>query len=230
VIVGVLPVKSPANSMSRLAALLSPAEREELTCGLTLRALETLAAVSLLDLLIVVANDTDVIDAARHAGARVLEESVQRNHSHSAEAGIAVAMDLGATTVLSAPIDVPLATADDYTRLLGIASQLPSPALVVVPSADGSGTNALVRTPPDVIVSQFGPGSFEKHVSSALAAGARVDVQRPLGITLDLDTPEDLLEIETQAGTGNGVLDYLFRINAFERARVATATQRAAGR
>lgn len=229
-IAGVLPVKSPADSMRRLSALLTPAEREELARCLTLQALETLTAVSWLDLLIVVAKDPIVIDAARYAGARVLEESVQRSHSQSAEDGIAVALDLGAATVLSAPIDVPLATADDYTRLLEISLQLPAPALVIVPSADGSGTNALVRTPPDVIVSQFGAGSFQKHVSSARAAGAHVEIQRPLGIALDLDTPEDLLEIETQAGLRNGVLDYLFRINAFERARVATATQRAAAR
>lgn len=229
-IVGVLPVKSPADSMSRLSALLPPAEREELARCLTLQALETLTAVSLLDLLIVVAKDPIIIDAARRAGARVLEESVQLSHSQSAENGIAMALDLGAATVLSAPIDVPLATADDYTRLLEISLQLPAPALVIVPSADGSGTNALVRTPPNVIVSQFDPGSFQKHESSARAAGAHVEIQRPLGIALDLDTPEDLLEIETQAGPGNGVLDYLFRINAFERARIATATQRAACR
>jgi 2-phospho-L-lactate guanylyltransferase (CobY/MobA/RfbA family) len=78
-----------------------------------------------------------------------------------------------------------------------------------------------------VIVSQFGPGSFEKHVRSALAADARVDVQRPLGITLDLDTPEDLLAIEAQASAGNAILVYLSSIDAFERARAATAVQRA---
>ncbi|MDA1311810.1 MAG: 2-phospho-L-lactate guanylyltransferase [Acidobacteria bacterium] len=227
-IVGVLPVKSPADSMSRLSALLSPAEREELARCLALKALETLTAVSLLDRLIVVANDAGIIAAARHAGAHVLEEAVQLGHTQSAENGIAMAAGLGATTVLCAPIDVPLATADDYTRLLEAASRLPSPALVIVPSADGSGTNALVRKPPEVIVGQFGPGSFQKHTSSARAAGAQVDVQRPLGITLDLDTPEDLLAIEAPAGTSNDVLDYLFSIDAFERARAAIATPQAA--
>ena len=224
---GVLAVKSPANSMSRLSALLSPAEREVLANRLAVQAIEILATVSKLDLVIVVATDTRVMDFARAAGANVLVESVQRNHSDSAERGIAMAAGLGATTILSAPIDLPLASADDYTRLLEASSRLTSPAMVIVPSFDGSGTNALVRTPPDVIVSQFGPGSFQKHVGAARAAGAHVEIRRPLGISLDLDTPEDLLEIEAQASTTNGVLNYLLSIDAFERARAAKATRRA---
>ncbi len=223
-IAGVLPVKSPADSMHRLSALFSPGEREELARKLFHQALATLSVVSGLDVLIVVAKEPSFIEAARHRGACVLEEADQVSHSQSAECGVEMALGLGTETVLSAPIDVPLATAADYAALLETARGIPAPGLIIIPSFDGTGTNALVRKPPGVIASQFGPGSFEKHLGSGQAAGAEVHVSRPNGITLDLDTPQDLLEIDRHADRNNDVLDYLGSIDAFGRARTVGAT------
>ena len=211
--------------MRRLGGLFSPVEREELARKLFYQALATLGAVSGLDVLIVVAKEPSFIDAARCGGARVLEETIQLSHSRAAECGAKMALDLGAETVLSAPIDVPLATVADYETLLETSGQPPSPSLIIVPSFDGTGTNALVRNPPGVIASQFGPGSFEKHLSAGRAAGAEVQVLRPRGLTLDLDTPEDLLEIERYAQSSNAVLNFLAEINAFSRARTVAATR-----
>lgn len=215
----VLPVKSPADSLTRLAGLLSPYEREELTWKLFRRALQILRAVPRLDELIVVSIDQVVLDVARAAGARTLREPDQVSHSHSAERGIEMALGLGAKTVLSAAIDLPLATSIEYEELLETSAQLSSPSLIVVPSLDGTGTNALVRTPPDVIASAFGPGSFVRHEAAGISAGAQVRTMRPPGIVLDLDTPEDLLAIAEWEGEGNHVLDLLKSIEAFGRAR-----------
>ena len=41
----------------------------------------------------------------------------------------------------------------------------------------------------------------------------------PPGITLDLDTPQDLLTLEKQTRGNNDILDYLEKIDAFNRAR-----------
>ena len=194
----VLPVKRPADSLTRLAGLLSLGEREELATGLFRRALGVLGAIPKLDELIVVSMDRAVLDTASNNGARVLEEADQLSHSHSVERGVVMALGLGAQTVLSAAIDVPLATSAEYEEL---------------------GTNALVRTPPDVIVSGFGPGSFERHINAGRGAGAEVRATRPLGLVLDLDTPKDLLAIEERAEDTNDVLDFLSGIGALDRAR-----------
>ena len=217
--IAVLAVKSPADSMTRLTDVLSPAEREELATRLYHQALAVLGSVSLLDERIVVSTDRAVLAAARLAGARILEEPNQLSHSHSAERGVEMALRLGAHTVLSAPIDVPLAASAEYEKLLDVSSRLSAPSLIIVPSCDGTGTNVLVRAPPDVIVSGFGPGSFERHRNAGTAAGAEVRVMCPPGITLDLDTPQDLLTVEKQTISNNDILDYLERIDAFNRAR-----------
>jgi 2-phospho-L-lactate guanylyltransferase (CobY/MobA/RfbA family) len=55
----------------------------------------------------------------------------------------------------------------------------------------------LLVSPPDLIEFCFGGDSREAHVGAARAVGARVEVfDGPL--TLDIDTPEDLLIAQTE--------------------------------
>ena len=67
--------------------------------------------------------------------------------------------------------------------------------MIIVPSSDGTGTNALVRTPPDAIASCFGPGSFRAHLDQARQRGVPAKVLRPAGLLFDIDTPEDVDEL-----------------------------------
>ena len=65
----------------------------------------------------------------------------------------------------------------------------------------GTGTNALGLRPPEVIDFAFGPGSRLAHRAAAEAAGATyTEVGGPL--TVDLDTPEDLVFVEAAKSAG----------------------------
>ena len=64
-----------------------------------------------------------------------------------------------------------------------------------MPSADGTGTNALARTPPDVIESRFGPGSCRAHMDQACSKNVEAKVMRIPGLMFDIDTPEDVAEL-----------------------------------
>jgi 2-phospho-L-lactate guanylyltransferase len=61
-----------------------------------------------------------------------------------------------------------------------------------VPSRDGAGTNAILRTPPTLFPSHFGNGSFAKHLTEAKLAGAQVFVRRNLRLEMDIDDESDL--------------------------------------
>ena len=64
---------------------------------------------------------------------------------------------------------------------------------MIVPDRHGTGTNALLLTPPDVMAPAFGEGSFARHAALARARPARrcrSPTCRSLG--LDVDTPDDL--------------------------------------
>jgi 2-phospho-L-lactate guanylyltransferase len=62
----------------------------------------------------------------------------------------------------------------------------------MVPSRDGTGTNAILRTPPALFPSHFGPDSFAKHRSEAKRVGAWTIVRRNARLEMDVDDEADL--------------------------------------
>ena len=195
-IFAMLPVKAPAHAKQRLRGVLSPEQREALARAMFEEVFATLCTVEGLDRIVVVTSDVAIAQRARGCGAEVFQEREQLGHSHSADAAARRAMDLGAASVILLPIDVPLVTKHEIEMLIAAAT---SPGVVIVPSGDGTGTNALVLTPPDAIESRFGPGSFDAHVDQARTRGMPVKVMRPSGLLFDIDTPEDIAELLERA-------------------------------
>src|ERR1700730_14784219 len=156
-IFALLPVKILSNAKQRLAGRLTAAQRETLARKMYEQTLATLLLAKGIDRVVVVTSDPDAAQHARRSNVLVFEESEQLSHSASADAACKRAIRAGATTALLVPIDVPTASPEDFERLAA-AAQL---GVIIVPSADGTGTNALARTPPDVIESRFGTGSFQ---------------------------------------------------------------------
>jgi 2-phospho-L-lactate/phosphoenolpyruvate guanylyltransferase len=191
VIFAILPVKNPQNAKQRLTGFLAVEQRQTLARMLYRQTLAALCQAEGIDRVAVATSDEEIADHARQSGALVFEEGEQVSHSASADAACLRAMEMGASTVLLVPIDVPTVTPADFTQLAASAR----PGLVVVPSSDGTGTNALVRTPPNCIQSRFGPGSFRAHLDQARSKGLPADVLRLPGLMFDIDTPEDVAEL-----------------------------------
>jgi 2-phospho-L-lactate guanylyltransferase len=190
-IFAILPVKSPQNAKQRLRGFLAVEHRETLARMLYRQTLAALCQAQGIDRVVVATSDAEVADHARSLGALVFEENQQVSHSVSADAACLRAMEMGASTVLLVPIDVPTVTPADFSQLAASAR----PGVIVVPSSDGTGTNALVRTPPNCIESRFGPGSFRAHLDQARSKGLDADVLRLPGLMFDIDTPEDVAEL-----------------------------------
>jgi len=111
----------------------------------------------------------------------------ERSHSDAATIGIRAAVERGATRVLLVPGDCPALDPGEVARLLACPE-----GAVIVPDRHGTGTNALLLAPPDVLAPAFGPGSFARHAARARAAGATVKVCELPSLGLDVDTPGDL--------------------------------------
>jgi 2-phospho-L-lactate guanylyltransferase len=98
----------------------------------------------------------------------------------------------GFRRVLQLPADLPYLQAEDVALVL---SRNPAPpSTVLVPSRDGTGTNALLRSPADLYPSRFGVASLTLHLQEARRTGARIEVVQVERIAFDLDDPEDLHE------------------------------------
>jgi 2-phospho-L-lactate guanylyltransferase len=189
--VALLPVKDPRRAKQRLAAWLGPEPRERLARAMFAEVLTQLMAARGLDRVVVASSDRESLRLAAAAGAAILEESDQQSHSHSADQAARELMKQGAASLLLLPVDVPCVQSAEIEELLRASAGLPAPHLVIVPNADGTGTNAMLRTPPDLIASRFGPGSLGFHVEQARAAGAAVRVLHPPGLVHDVDTEDD---------------------------------------
>jgi 2-phospho-L-lactate guanylyltransferase len=193
-IFAILPVKSPHNAKQRLKEFLAVEQRGTLARMLYTQTLAALCQAEGIDRVVVVTCDAEVAGYARRSGALVFEENEQVSHSVSADAACLRAMELGAATVLLVPIDVPTVTPADFSQLAASARASACAGVIVVPSCDGTGTNALARTPPDCIESRFGPGSCRLHLDQARSKGLPAEVLRIPGLMFDLDTPEDVAE------------------------------------
>jgi 2-phospho-L-lactate guanylyltransferase len=71
------------------------------------------------------------------------------------------------------------------------------PSLLIVPDRHGTGTNALLLTPPNAISPSFGPDSRARHEARALVAGLHYETVEVPSLGLDIDTPEDLAAVES---------------------------------
>ena len=187
----VLPVKRFHDAKVRLVeGGLRPGERRALATGMLTDVLESLRKTAYIDDVVVVTGDPGAEVLARGYGAQAIPDDPADGHSEAAQRGIDWAIAQGAFHVLVIAGDTPAVDPADIDALL---NPLPEgPEVVIVPDRHGSGTNALLLTPPEVIRPSYGEGSRERHEQLARAAGASVRIATPESLALDVDTRDDL--------------------------------------
>ena len=185
-----LPVKDLRNAKKRLADVLTPEERFGLAQAMFADTMRTVQGVRGAKKIFVVTDYQPVLDIAQENGWTIFREDRQISESHAVDFASRVCEERGVTALLRVPLDVPLVQPGDIDELLAIECE--SPAMAIVPSRDGTGTNAILRTPPTLFPSHFGEGSLAKHVSEAKRAGAKVFIRRNPRLEMDVDDESDL--------------------------------------
>ena len=185
-----LPVKKIETAKQRLAAFLSPAERQALMAAMTADLFAAVRAATAPDRVFIVTSDPTASATATSYGWTVLHEETQTSESASVDDASRRCTALGVTALLRLPLDLPLVTGPDIDSLFAAAPQ--TPGVLLVPSRDGTGTNAILRSPPTLFPSHFGPNSYEKHLREAAAANATLVEHQNPRIAMDVDDPADL--------------------------------------
>lgn len=185
-----LPVKDLNNAKKRLIGVLTPEERFALAGAMLADTIRAVRGVRCAEKIFVVTNYEPVMQLAEDNRWEILREEQQISESHSVDAASKICEQRGVSGLLRLPLDLPLIRSSDIDALL--AEECQAPALVIVPSRDGTGTNAMLRTPPTLFPSHFGSGSFAKHLSEAEMADARVMVRRNARLEMDVDDEADL--------------------------------------
>jgi 2-phospho-L-lactate/phosphoenolpyruvate guanylyltransferase len=201
----ILPVKSFGAAKQRLAESLGAGSRQALAQAMFTDVLAALRRADDLDQIAVITSDRVAESATRGRGrVVVLEDTVQAGHSQAAAIGIRYALEHGFDRVVLVPSDTPLLLPADLAELLSRSAA----GVSVVPDRHGTGTNALVLSPPDAIEPSFGPGSRARHVALAEEARVPVSVEEVAALALDVDTPEDLAALSAELEQRRGQAPY----------------------
>ncbi|MDQ3603455.1 MAG: 2-phospho-L-lactate guanylyltransferase, partial [Actinomycetota bacterium] len=172
----VVPVKDLWGTKSRLAPVLDPGARAGLTLYMMGRVVRAILEAGIVDVC-VVSPDRMVLEEAKRRGATPLVQE-SRGLNPALEEGRRRALELGASTLLVLPADLPLLDAEDVLAVLQEAGE--GSSAVISPDGALSGTNALLIQPPDVLPFAFGADSFEAHLGAARRRGLAVRVcERP---------------------------------------------------
>ena len=216
-----IPVKDLTCAKQRLAPILAQRERTALAAAMMEDVFAAVAAVRGIDAVFVVSNHEPALERARSMGWEVIRERQQVSESDSVDRASRTCAARGVDSLLRLPIDIPLLLASDVEDVLSAAR--PAPACVLVASRDATGTNALLRTPPGLFRSHFGPHSLGKHLAEAAAKGAMAFVLRNTRIELDVDDEDDLRTLATRADVRGATRAWLRRAGMLTTGRSAIA-------
>jgi 2-phospho-L-lactate guanylyltransferase len=187
----ILPIKSFSAAKQRLSPSLGSGSRQALAQAMFSDVLSSLRKVERLETIAVVTGDPAAEAAAHGERIAVVHDSLESGQSAATGLGIKHAMALGFERVLLVPGDTPLLDPVEIDALLARGED-DGMQVVIVPDRHGSGTNALVITPPDAFTPAFGPDSLHRHLSAAQEQGLMHSVEEVPSLLHDVDTPEDL--------------------------------------
>jgi 2-phospho-L-lactate guanylyltransferase len=196
-----VPVKNLSGAKQRLASLLDQPSRTELAQAMLHDVLSALAAWSATSQerpdVAVVTSDPFAVELAGQYEFEVIPDAENPGETGAIEMATQICVERGAANTLVIPADIPLIQPWELAEILRHA---PAVGSVLVPAADGRGTNAAYRSPAGLFPLRFGNDSFKPHHTAAQATG-KLCVVLPLpGIAVDVDSPEDLQHLVSLPG------------------------------
>lgn len=196
----IIPIKPLEDAKSRLAPALLPKQRFELAHAMFRHVLSVTAAVQQITGVLVISRDTKALAIAREIGAKTLQEGAFSDLNPALMRATMVVKNWRADAVLILPADLPFINSDDIRALV---QQSEDRSLVIAADRACDGTNALLLRPPGAIEYAYGPGSCQRHIRLAEAAGLRVLVHQSDRMALDIDVPEDLKDYQQILSRGD---------------------------
>jgi 2-phospho-L-lactate guanylyltransferase len=192
-----VPVKNLANAKQRLASVADQSARTELAQAMLLDVLGTLATWGNPTEVSLVTNDPFTLQLAQQFSFAVIPDTAHRSETDAIEMATQVCESRGVSSTLVIPADIPLIQAWEIEEILEAA---PAQGSVLVPAADGRGTNAAWRGPAGLFPLRFGNDSFKPHLAAARATQKPCVVLSLPGIALDVDSPSDLAQLAAAPG------------------------------
>jgi 2-phospho-L-lactate/phosphoenolpyruvate guanylyltransferase len=192
-----VPIKNLFSAKQRLAAVLDQPSRTVLAQAMLRDMLTTLYNWKDHPPVALVTSDPYAINLANEYQFEIIPDPDNPGETGAIEMATRICVERGADSTLVIPADIPLIQAWELEEILKHA---PAEGSVLVPAADGRGTNAVFRRPANLFPLRFGNDSFKPHHAAAQATGKTCIVLTLPGIAVDVDNPSDLQQLLASPG------------------------------
>ncbi len=192
-----IPVKNSATAKQRLAAALDQSARTELARTMLQDVISALAGWTARPPCSLVTSDPFALELAKQYDFEIIADPANPGETGAIELATELCVTRGIESTLVIPADIPLIQASELAQVFQHA---PTEGSVLVPAADGRGTNAAFRRPANLFPLRFGNDSFKPHLAAAQSTGKPCHVLQLRSIAIDVDNPEDLETLLTQPG------------------------------
>lgn len=192
-----IPVKDLSGAKQRLASVLDQPARTELAQTMLFDVLKAVDSWTDRPEVALVTGDDFAAHLAKQFGFEVIPDHANLGETDAIAKATQLCESRGIESTLVIPGDIPLVTAQELEKILRAA---PVQGAVLVPAADGRGTNAAFRRPAGLFPLRFGNDSFKPHLAVARATEKPCVVLHLPGVALDVDSPSDLRQLAVVPG------------------------------
>jgi 2-phospho-L-lactate guanylyltransferase len=201
----IVPVKTFSKAKKRLRLQQSVKEN---ICDLMLQeVLKTISNCKLIDKIVLVSKDEAALKIGRQFNAAEIFDN---------ESGVNDAVSLADQYIsdkkfdcsIIFPQDIPIMMSSDIDNLLNFVKSKNS--VIIVPSRQFNGTNALVRCPADIMKTSYDMGSYTFQIDAAKTKTDDVSIALIRRMMLDIDDEHDLAFMLKQ----NDKLDFCKKIES----------------
>jgi 2-phospho-L-lactate guanylyltransferase len=159
--------------------------------------LEAVGGTRGLERIVIVTRDINAARLGTKNRVVVISEGRAHGLNSAIRRGLQFAEREGADQALIIPADIPLARSSDFRAILREGHK---GDVVIVPSHDLRGTNALLLRPPRVMPVSYGIDSFRRHCRLAQRRNLKILILKMQSLGLDVDSPLDLIRIRSASG------------------------------
>jgi 2-phospho-L-lactate guanylyltransferase len=209
-----IPVKNLSQAKQRLASVLDQPSRTQLAQAMLHDVLSAVHEWKGRTAVALVTSDPFALELALGYEFEVISDPHNPGETGAIEMATHICKERGVESTLVIPADIPLIKSWELEEIMKHA---PPEGSVLVPAADGRGTNAVLRRPAALFPLRFGNDSFKPHYAAAQAVNKPCVVLNLPGIAVDVDGPGDLQQLISLPG------DTRAQTLARKYARVGTA-------
>ncbi|MEM3072100.1 MAG: 2-phospho-L-lactate guanylyltransferase [Candidatus Bathyarchaeia archaeon] len=182
-----IPLKRLDKSKTRLSSVLTLEERVELTIAMLEDVVESAVHAKGVKRVYVINNDVELARIMKAHGVKMLRDP-GKGLNNALKIWLKK-FERESKSALILPADIPLIKSEDLEQVIRLGAHYD---MVISPSRNMKGTNALLLKPPTLLKPLFGSNSFNRHLKAAVEVNVRLKVFKNERIGFDVDSPSDL--------------------------------------